>query len=159
MQILSPEQKLQIARCVHETFDRPSRWQQQGWGRDDEDVTIEFDGTFYIVEEDSTTQAPMLRFAIQNTYRCLCLSAAIGIHTGLVLSHHPLPAIRTSTEFMCAVYTKCAGINPAMRDRDAENVTPHMSILSHWNDANERSFKDIRQLTASALRELDVPQN
>ena len=52
MQTLSREQLLEIARRVAETFDRPKRWHQGGWGRDDDGYTLSFDGHFHVEDQD-----------------------------------------------------------------------------------------------------------
>ena len=89
MQTLSPEQKLEIARRVHETFDVPKRWHQGGWGRDDDGDVIEFDGGFHVVDNDEVRHRPAFRLATPESPRCFCLGAAIRIHTASFLRGDP----------------------------------------------------------------------
>ena len=91
MQTPSPEQKLEIALRVHETFDLPKRWHQGGWGRDDDGDVIEFDGGFHVVDNDEVRHRPAFRLATPESPRCFCLGAAIRIHAGSVLSPRPVP--------------------------------------------------------------------
>ncbi|MYI67448.1 MAG: hypothetical protein F4103_01335 [Boseongicola sp. SB0673_bin_14] len=56
---------------------------------------------------------------------------------------------------MCAVYTRIAGIDTGDRERDPADSEPHLNSLVEWNDSDERSFEDIRALTAAVLRHLD----
>ena len=155
MQTLSPEQKLEIARRVHETFDRPRRWFQGGWGRDDDGDVIEFDGGFHVVDNDEVRHPPAFRLATSDSPRCFCLGAAVRIHTGSVLHHDPSHT-GEATETMCAVYTKLAGIDTGDRERDAADFEPHLNSLIEWNDSDERSYADIRELTTAVLRHLDA---
>ena len=155
MQTLSPEQQLDIARRVHETLDLPKRWHRGGWGRDDDGDAIEFDGGFHVVDNDQVRQPPAFRLAAPESPRCFCLGAIIRIHTGWVLHcdpSHPGEA----TETVCAVYTRLAGIDTGDRERDPADFEPHLNSLVDWNDSDERSFEDIRELTAAALRHLDA---
>ena len=57
---------------------------------------------------------------------------------------------------MCAVYTKLAGIDTGAREQDAADVEPHLNSLIEWNDSDERSYADLRELTAAVLHHLDV---
>ena len=155
MPILTPEQKLEIARRVHETFDRPKRWHQGGWGRDDDGDMIEFDGGFHVVDNDEVRHRPAFRLATPESPRCFCLGAAIRIHTGSVLHYDPSHTGEAS-ETMCGVYTRLAGIDTSARERDAADFEPHLNSLIEWNDSDERSWEDIRELTAAALRHLDA---
>ncbi len=70
MRTLSPEQKLEIARRVHDTFDRPKRWHQGGWGRDDDGDVIEFDGGFHVVDNDEVRHPPAFQLATPESPRC-----------------------------------------------------------------------------------------
>ncbi len=155
MQTLSPEQQLEIARRVHETFDRPKRWFQGGWGRDDDGDVIEFDGGFHVVDSDEVRHPPAFRLATPESPRCFCLGAAIRIHTGSVLHYDPAHT-GEATESMCAVYTRLAGIDTGDRERDAADSEPHLNAIIEWNDFDERSYADIRALTAAVLRHLDT---
>ena len=155
MPTLSPEQKLEIARRVRETFDCPKRWRQGGWGRDDDGDVIEFDGGFHVVDNDEVRHPPAFRLATPESPRCFCLGAAIRIHTGSVLRRDPSHT-GEATETMCAVYTGLAGIDPGAREQDAPVSEPHLNSLIEWNDSDERSWQDIRDLTAAVLRHLDA---
>ena len=155
MQFLSPEQKLEIARRVHETFDRPKRCRQGGWGRDDDGDVIEFDGGFHVVDNDEIRHPPAFRLATPESPRCFCLGAAIRIHTGSVLWRDPSHT-GEATEPMCAVYTGIAGIDTGAREQDAAEFEPHLNSLIEWNDSDERSWRDVRDLTAAVLRHLDA---
>ena len=155
MQILSPEQQLEIALRVHETFDRPKRWFQGGWGRDDDGDVIEFDGGFHVVHNDEVRHPPAFRLATPESPRCFCLGAAIRIHTGSILHYDPSHT-GEATEAMCAVYIRLAGIDAGARERDAADSEPHLNAIIAWNDFDERSYADIRALTAAVLRHLDA---
>ena len=61
-----------------------------------------------------------------------------------------------ATETMCAVYTRLAGIDTGAREQDAAVSEPHLNGLIEWNDSDERSYRDIRELTAAVLRHLDA---
>ncbi len=154
MPILSPGQQFEIARRVHETYDRPRRWRQGGWGRDDDGDVIEFDGDFHVFDNDEVRHPPAFRLATPESPRCFCLGAAIRIHTGAVLHCDP-PHAGEASETMCAVYSGLAGIDTRDRPLDAADVEPHLDGLIEWNDCDERSFEDIRALTAAALHRLD----
>ena len=155
MQPPSLEQKLEIARRVHETFDRPKRWHQGGWGRDDDGDVIEFDGGFHIIDHDDVRLRPAFRLATPESPRCFCLAAAIRIHAGSVLCHDTSHT-GEATETMCAVYTRIGRIDTRNRELDAADFEPHLNSLIEWNDSDERSYRDIRDLTAAVLRHLDA---
>ena len=155
MQTPSPEQKLEIARRVHETFDLPKRWHQGGWGRDDDRDVIEFDGGFHVVDNDEVRHRPAFRLATPESPRCFCLGAAIRIHAGSVLCHDPSHT-GDAIEIMCTVYTRLAGIDTRDRELDAADFEPHLNSVIEWNDSDERCFEDIRALTAAVLRHLDA---
>ena len=57
---------------------------------------------------------------------------------------------------MSAVYTRLAGIDTSAREQDAAEFEPHLNSLIEWNDSDERSYRDIRDLTAAVLRHLDA---
>ncbi len=59
---------------------------------------------------------------------------------------------------MCEVYTRLAGIDTGAREQDVPVSEPHLNSLIEWNDSDERSWQDIRDLTAAVLRHLD-PEN
>ena len=58
MQTLSPEQLLEIARRVAETFDTPDRWHKGSWGRDDDGYRLSFDGGFHVEDENGRRPHP-----------------------------------------------------------------------------------------------------
>ena len=153
MQTPGPERMLEIARRVHETFDHPWRWFQHGWGRDDDGDVIEFDGSFHVVDNNGCHHPPAFGDATPESSRCFCLGAAIRIHAGSVLNRDPYET-GDATEAVCAVYTGLAGIDPG--EPDPALAEPHLNALIAWNDCDDRSFADIRNLTAAALRHLDA---
>ena len=155
MKALSPEQKLEIARRVHETFDLPKRWHQGGWGRDDDGDVIEFDGGFHVIDADDVHHPPAFRLATPESPRCFCLGAAIRIHTGAVLAFDPA-CTGTLTETMSRIYTKVGRIHTRDRELDAAGFEPQLNSIIDWNDSDERSYKDVRDLTAAVLRHLDA---
>ena len=155
MRTPSPEQKLEVARRVDETFDTPERWHQGGWGRDDDGDIIEFDGGFHVVDNDEVRHRPVFRLATPESPRCFRLGAAIRIHAGSVLDHDPSHT-GDATEAMCAVCTRFAGIDTRDREFDAADFEPHLNSLIDWNDSDERSYEDIRARTAAVLRHLDA---
>lgn len=116
---------------------------------------IEFDGGFHVVDNDEIRHRPAFRLATPESPRCFCLGAAIRIHTGSILHYDPSHT-GEATETMCAVYTRLAGIDTGDRERDAADFEPHLNSLIEWNDSDERSFEDIRELTAAVLRHLDA---
>ena len=155
MQTLTPDRKLEIARRVHETFDLPKRWHQGSWGLDDDGDVIEFDGGFHVVDNDEVRHPPALRVAAPDSPRCFCLGTAIRIHTGQVLGHDPSHSGQT-TETMCEIYTRVGRIETGGRKHDAVDFEPHLNGIIGWNDANERSYDDVRDLTGAVLRHLEA---
>ena len=69
MHILSPEQQLEIARRVHETFHLRKRWHKGGWERDDNGDVIEFDGAFHVLDNEEVRHRPALRLATAKSPR------------------------------------------------------------------------------------------
>ena len=155
MQTLSPEKLLEIARRVHETFDLSKRWHQGGWGRDDDGDVIEFDGGFHVVDNDEVRHPPALRVAAPDSPRCFCLGAAIRIHTGYLLGHDPSHSGQT-TETMSEIYTRIGGIETEGRKLDEADFEPHLNGIIDWNDSEERSYDEVRELTGAVLRHLDA---
>ena len=155
MKARSPEQKLEIARRVRETLDLPKCWHQGGWGRDDDGDVIEFDGGFHVVDNDEVRHPPAFRLATRESPRCFCLGAAIRIHTGSILFPDP-SSTGQATEAMCEIHTGIGRIDTRDRELDAADFGPHLNSIIEWNDSDERSFKDIRELTAAVLRHLDA---
>ena len=152
MRPLSSDRKLKIARRVHQTFDLPKRWLQGGWGRDDNGAVIEFDSHLHVIDDDYVHHPPAFRHARPESPRCFCLGTAIHMHTVSVLdcdssdSRHP-------TETMCALYTQATGIDPAPLDQ-GPGLLPHLNAITTWNDDDERSYDDIRELTAAVQHRL-----
>lgn len=160
MPIPSPEQQLEIARRVHATLDRPARWHQRGWGRDDHGHAFEFDGgSFHAVDDDKNRHAPALRPASPDSRCCFCLGGAIRIHTGAVMGHDPSHT-GDATETVCAAYTRAAGIDLEEESKKwlATEREPHLTALISWNDASDRSHADVRELTGAVLRHVDAPR-
>ena len=69
---------------------------------------------------------------------------------------HASSATGHATEAVAAVYTQLARIDTAARHRDAADLEPHLNAVIDWNDTDGRSYEDIRELTAAALRHLDA---
>ena len=155
MQTPSPAQKLEIARRVHETFDLPKRWHRGDWGLDDNGYTIEFDGNLHVVDKDGAYQPAAFDVLTPESPRCLCLGAAIRIHTGHVLGHDPFDTGET-TETVSEIYTRVGRIDTKDRELDAADFEPHLNSIIGWNDANERSYDDVRDLTGAVLRHLEA---
>ena len=61
-----------------------------------------------------------------------------------------------ATEAVAAVYTQLARIDTAARHRDAADLEAHLNAIIDWNDTDGRSYEDVRELTAAALRRLDA---
>ena len=161
MQALTPEQKLEIAQRIHETFELPWDWHQGSWGRDDNGETVEFDGEFYVVDdEDSEVRhPPAWRRTDPDSPLCYCLATAVVRHTCEVLGHDPSlghnPTLtRDATEAMCALYTELAGIDTSERENDAADFDPHRGALVDWNDADVRTFVDVCTLVCAVVRHL-----
>lgn len=155
MPIPSQEQQLEIARRVHETFDRPARWLQSEWGLDDDGLAIEFAGGLHVVDDEGFTRHPAYSRDTPQTRRRFCLGAAVRIHTGTVLRFDPSHTGK-ATEAVAAHYARLAGIDTDYRERNPRDSEPHLNALIEWNDSGERSFEDVRALTAAALRHLDA---
>ena len=116
---------------------------------------IEFDGGFHVVDNDEVRHRPAFRLATPESPRCFCLGAAIRIHTGSLLLDDPSHTGEAS-ETMCAVYTRLAGIDTSAREQDAADFEPHLNSIIEWNDSDERSYEEIRELTAAVLHHLDA---
>ena len=155
MPTLTPQQQLDIARRVHETFDLKKRWHQGGWGRDDDGDVIEFDGSFHVVDNDELRHPPAFRFATPESPRCFCLGAAIRIHTASLLFHDPSHT-EDATETMCSIYAAIEGIDTSAREQDPQDREPNLNAIIMWNDDDERSWHDVRELTAAVLKHLEA---
>ncbi len=148
-------QQLQIARRVHDTFNVPRRWHQGGWGRDDDGDVIEFDGGFHVIDDRDRRVPPAFYSSDPDSTRCFCLGAAIRIHTGNVLGHDPSHT-GDATETVCALYTRVGRVDTSGHEQDSGDFEPHLNAIIDWNDSDERSYEDVRDLTAAALRHLDA---
>ena len=155
MQIPSPRQILEIARRVHDTFSAPRRWHQGGWGRDDDGDVIEFDGGFHVVDDRDQRVPPAFYSSDPDSPRCFCLGAAIRIHAGNVLGRDPSHT-GDATETVCAVYTRVGHIDTSGREQNPGDFEPHLNSIVDWNDSDDRSYDDVRHLTAAVLRHLDA---
>ncbi len=133
MQTPSPEQSLEIARRIQETFSVPERWHQGGWGRDDDGDIIDYDGSFYIVDNDDVHHPAAFRLSTPNSPRCLCLAAAILIHTASVLSRDPANTGK-HTEAICSLYTRLARIDTIAQHKN----TPPLGASSQQHHRLER---------------------
>ena len=153
MQTPSPEQSLEIARRIQETFSVPERWHQGGWGRDDDGDIIDYDGSFYIVDNDDVHHPAAFRLSTPNSPRCLCLAAAILIHTASVLSRDPANTGK-HTEAICSLYTRLARIDTIAQHKNTPHLEPHLNSIIDWNDSDDRSYDDVRDLTATVLHHL-----
>ena len=155
MKPLTYPRQLEIARRVHETFDLPKRWHQGGWGRDDDGDVLDFDGGFHVVDNDEVRHPPAFRNSSPDSPRCFCLGAAIRIHAGNVLGFDPA-CTGDATETVSAVFTRVGRIDTPTRERDVPDFEPHLNAIVEWNDSDERSWEDVRDLTAAALRHLEA---
>ena len=155
MPTLSPEQKLEIARRVHETFDRPKRWHQGGWGRDDDGDVIEFDGGFHVVDNNEVRHPPAFRLATPESPRCFCLGAAIRIHTASLRFDDPSHT-GDVTETMCGIYAAIEGIDTSAPEQDPQDREPCLNAIIMWNDDDGRTWHDVRELTAAVLKHLEA---
>ena len=117
-----------------------------GGARDDGDV-IEFDGGFHVVDDRDQPVPPAFYSSDPDSPRCFCLGAAIRIHTGNVLGHDP-SYTGDATETVCAVYTRVGRVDTGERQGDSGDLEPHLNSIIDWNDSDERSYDDVRDLTA-----------
>ena len=155
MKPLTHPRQLEIARRVHDTFSSPRRWHQGGWGRDDDGDVLEFDGGFHVVDAHNRRVPPAFYTSDPDSPRCFCLGAAIRIHAGNVLGFDPA-CTGDATETVSAVYTRVGRIDTGAREQAAADFEPHLNAIVEWNDSDERSWEDVRDLTAAALRHLEA---
>ena len=166
MQSPTLEQKLEIARRVHETFDQPKRWRQREWGRDDAGEPIDFDRSYNVDEGEAPVEHPVIGLAAAigpgapESARCFCLTAAVRIQCAAVVGDDPVRN-NSQVEAVCAIYTECAR---RRRGRDTRRRaarlrggrTPHLNSLIVWNDEKGRTFEDVRTLTGDVVRHLET---
>ena len=58
---------------------------------------------------------------------------------------------------MCAdLHPRSPRIDTRDRELNAGDFEPHLNSIIEWNDSDERSWEDIRELTAAVLRHLDA---
>lgn len=155
MKPLTYPRQLEIAKRVHDTFSSARRWHQGGWGRDDDGDALEFDGCFHVVDARDRRVPPAFYTSNPDSPRCFCLGAAIRIHTGNVLGFDPAYTGDT-TETVSAVYTRVGRIDTSHRELDAADFEPQLNSVIDWNDSEGRSYEDVRDLTATALRHLET---
>ena len=154
-------QKLDIARRVHATFDRPVRWRRREWGRDDNGASVGFDGSYDFGTCERGEHARAMALAVPlsphdaNSLRCLCLGAAVRIQCAAVLEYDPTEHAEAA-EAMCAVYTARARLDIDTGERDTEDDEAHLNRLIDWNDEDGRTFEEIRTLTADVVRHLEA---
>ena len=152
MQTLTPEQLLEIARRVADTFDEPKRWHQGSWGRDDDGYRLSFEGRFHVADEDGRHYKPALGMRPPDAARCFCLAAAIRIHTGDVSGLNPA-SLGDLIEQICLVYVNVGKLHRHLVfDNSFE---PYLGAVIEWNDQPERSFPEIRTLAQAVIEHLD----
>ena len=61
-----------------------------------------------------------------------------------------------ATETVSAAYTRVGRIDTRQRELDATDFEPQLNSVIDWNDSDERSYADVRELTAAVLRHLDA---
>ncbi len=153
MQTLTPEQLLEIARRVADTFDQPKRWHQGSWGRDDDGYRLSFDGRFHVEDEDGNRHKPALGMRPPDAARCFCLAAAIRIHTGDI-SGRNASALGNLVEQICLVYVNVGELH---RHLQFENTfEPYLAAVIEWNDQTGRSFPEIQTLAQAVVEHLDA---
>ena len=152
MLTLSPEQLLEIARRVKDTFDTADRWHKGSWGRDDDGYRLSFDGGFHIEDENGRRHAPALRMRLPDAQRCFCLAAAIRIHTGAVAGHDP-SALGDLIEQICLIYVNVRNLHQHLQCHDT--FEPCLDALIEWNDQAERRFPEIQNLAKAVVEHLD----
>lgn len=153
MQLISPEQQLEIARRVRETFEAPDDWLRGAWGLDDNGKRLSFDSGLHATDEHGASCPPALGIRRPTGLRCFCLGAAIRIHTGALLNNHPAGPSALDDE-MCAVYVHVGALHAPVSP--ASFSTPYLDILVDWNDRPERSFADVQRLADATVQHLDA---
>ena len=153
MQTLTPEQLLEIARRVSDTFDDPRRWHQGSWGRDDDGYPLSFDGHFHVEDEHGNRHKPALAMRPPDAPRCFCLGAAIRIHTGNVSGLDP-SSIGDLVEQICLVYVDVGKLHRHLRFENS--FEPYLEAVIAWNDRAERTFPEIQALARAVVEHLDA---
>ena len=153
MQTLSPEQLLEIARRVAETFDTPDRWHKGSWGRDDDGYRLSFDGGFHVEDENGRRHTPALRMRPPDAQRCFCLAGAIRIHTGAIAGCNP-SSLGDLIEQICLVYVNLGKLHRHLQFHDT--FEPYLEAVIEWNDQSERTFPEIRSLARAVVDHLDA---
>ena len=148
MQTPSPEQKLEIARRVHETFDRPKRWHPGRVGprrrRRRHRVRRR------LPRRRQRRGPPPSPRSASPCRRAPAASASVqpSASTPAPCSWAIL-SIPAKPPKPCAPSTPGSPAStPAPREQDAADFEPHLNSLIEWNDSDERSYRDIRELTA-----------
>ena len=155
MLTLNPELTLQIARLVHQTFDLPKRWHHGGWGRDDDGNTIQFERRLHVLDHHHAPHPPAFHQASPESPRCVCLATAIHMHTVSALGGDGSNSLQP-TDTMCALYTQLAAINTVSFPKTLPIGQPHLAAIAVWNDHNERTYADVRKLTAAVQHHLEA---
>ena len=57
---------------------------------------------------------------------------------------------------MCAVYAKVGRIDADGRTQNRANSEPYRDSLIAWNDAEERSWEEVRALTGAGVDHLEA---
>lgn len=153
MQTLSPEQLLEIARRVAETFDEPQRWHQGGWGHDDDHYTLSFDGHFQVEDQDGNHHTPALRMRPPDAPRCFCLGAAILIHTGDISGLDPA-RLGDLVEQISLAYVNVGQLHDHVQFENT--FEPYLEAVIEWNDQPSRTFGEIRSLAQGVVAHLDA---
>ena len=153
MQILVPEQLLEIARRVAETFDDPQRWHQGGWGHDDDHYTLSFDGHFHVEDQDGNHHTPALRMRPPDAPRCFCLGAAILIHTGDISGLDPA-RLGDLVEQISLVYVNVGQLHDHVQFENT--FEPYLEAVIEWNDQPSRTFREIRSLAQGVIAHLNA---
>ena len=132
-------QRADIADEITAMLDSDTRWWSQGeWGVDDDGDFIEF---------SKSSKNPVLRDT-PTPERCFCLGGAIRIATGGVLGIDPKRFATREDREIAAMYTHHLGLG--VEQRDCEHS--HIDALTEWNDHDERTYRDIHDLTHAVSR-------
>ena len=153
MQALTPEQLLEIARRVADTFNEPKRWHRGSWGRDDDGYRLSFDGHFHVEDEHGNRHKPALAMRPPDAPRCFCLGAAIRIHTGDISGLDPA-SLGDLVEQICLVYVNVGKLHRHLHFHNT--LGPFLEAVIEWNDQPERTFPEIRTLAQAVVEHLDA---
>ena len=55
-----------------------------------------------------------------------------------------------------SAYMRVGRVDTSGHEQDSGDLEPHLNSIIDWNDSDERSYEDVRDLTAAALRHLDA---